>query len=64
MCSQQNAWPVANTPPAIRMSVPFDKVQELPETIQSMIGYSIHPPFIGHVDGRHPLKAAERLAKL
>lgn len=46
------------------MSVPFQEVQELPEAIQSMIGYSIHPPFIGHVDGRHPLKAAERLAKL
>lgn len=46
------------------MSVPFDQVHELPEAIQSMIGYSIHPPFIGHVDGRHPLKAAERLAKL
>jgi ectoine hydroxylase-related dioxygenase (phytanoyl-CoA dioxygenase family) len=24
------------------------------ERIQSMLGYSIHPPFMGHVDGLHP----------
>mmetsp|Transcript_9380 Transcript_9380/g.22515 ORF Transcript_9380/g.22515 Transcript_9380/m.22515 type:complete len:298 (-) Transcript_9380:213-1106(-) len=44
------------------LSVPFEQVGSLPVEIQSMVGYSIHPPFIGHVDGRHPLKAAERLA--
>ena len=44
------------------LSVPFDQVAALPPEIQIMAGYSIHPPFIGHVDGRHPLKAAERLA--
>ena len=46
------------------LSVPFDQVAMLPPEIQVMAGYSIHPPFIGHVDGRHPLKAAERLAGL
>eukprot|EP00929_Paragymnodinium_shiwhaense_P095004 TRINITY_DN55934_c0_g1_i1.p1 TRINITY_DN55934_c0_g1~~TRINITY_DN55934_c0_g1_i1.p1 ORF type:complete len:195 (+),score=28.77 TRINITY_DN55934_c0_g1_i1:497-1081(+) len=44
------------------LSIPFDEVSKLPEELQSMAGYSIHPPFIGHVDGRHPLKAAGRLA--
>ena len=44
------------------LSLPFDQVAMLPDEIQIMAGYSIHPPFIGHVDGRHPLKAAERLA--
>jgi ectoine hydroxylase-related dioxygenase (phytanoyl-CoA dioxygenase family) len=29
----------------------------MPAALQSMIGYSIHPPFMGHVDGRHPLKS-------
>jgi ectoine hydroxylase-related dioxygenase (phytanoyl-CoA dioxygenase family) len=29
----------------------------MPLALQSMIGYSIHPPFMGHVGGRHPLKA-------
>jgi ectoine hydroxylase-related dioxygenase (phytanoyl-CoA dioxygenase family) len=28
-----------------------------PLQLQSLLGYSIHPPFMGHVDGRHPLKA-------
>ena len=26
------------------------------ERIQSLLGYSIHPPFMGHVDGLHPLR--------
>jgi ectoine hydroxylase-related dioxygenase (phytanoyl-CoA dioxygenase family) len=29
----------------------------LPLQLQSLLGYSIHPPFMGMVDGRHPLKA-------
>jgi ectoine hydroxylase-related dioxygenase (phytanoyl-CoA dioxygenase family) len=27
----------------------------LPARAQELLGYSIHPPFMGHVDGRHPL---------
>lgn len=27
--------------------------------IQSMLGYSIHPPFMGHIDGMHPLRALD-----
>jgi ectoine hydroxylase-related dioxygenase (phytanoyl-CoA dioxygenase family) len=26
---------------------------------QSMLGYSIHPPFIGQVDGMHPLRLVD-----
>ena len=26
------------------------------ERVQQLLGYSIHPPFMGHVDGRHPAK--------
>jgi ectoine hydroxylase-related dioxygenase (phytanoyl-CoA dioxygenase family) len=26
------------------------------ERVQALLGYSIHPPFMGHVDGRHPLR--------
>ena len=29
---------------------------EYSERIQSLLGYSIHPPFMGHVDGLHPLR--------
>lgn len=30
---------------------------KLPKRVQEIMGYSIHPPFMGYVDGRHPLKS-------
>ena len=39
------------------LGVPSGEVPELSPRIQELIGYGIHPPFMGHVDGRHPLKA-------
>ncbi len=39
------------------LGVPADDVARLPTRLQELIGYGIHPPFMGHVDGRHPLKA-------
>lgn len=39
------------------LGVPAGEVPCLSETVQELIGYGIHPPFMGHVDGRHPLKA-------
>ncbi len=41
------------------LGVPANEVPSLPDTVQRLIGYGIHPPFMGHVDGRHPLKALE-----
>jgi ectoine hydroxylase-related dioxygenase (phytanoyl-CoA dioxygenase family) len=32
------------------------KAAEYSARIQAMLGYSIHPPFMGHVDGLHPLR--------
>jgi hypothetical protein len=29
------------------------------DDIRRMIGYSIHPPFVGAVDGLHPLRLLE-----
>ena len=49
-----SAWlrPVENhvlaVPPAIAST--------LPDRLQELLGYNIHPPFIGYVDGRHPRK--------
>jgi len=37
--------------------VPAETVRQLSPTVQALMGYSIHPPFMGHVDGRHPLKS-------
>jgi len=38
------------------LATPPSVVETLDPRLQSLIGYSIHPPFIGHADGRHPLK--------
>lgn len=26
------------------------------DRVRSLLGYSIHPPFMGHIDGLHPLR--------
>jgi ectoine hydroxylase-related dioxygenase (phytanoyl-CoA dioxygenase family) len=36
--------------------VPPDRARLLPERLQELLGYNIHPPFTGYVDGRHPRK--------
>ena len=41
------------------LAVPTDVVSTLPERLQELLGYNIHPPFIGYVDGRHPRKLLE-----
>jgi len=36
------------------LATPAEVVRELPERVQRLLGYSIHPPFMGYVDGMHP----------
>jgi ectoine hydroxylase-related dioxygenase (phytanoyl-CoA dioxygenase family) len=36
--------------------VPPGPAAALPGRLQELLGYNIHPPFIGYVDGRHPAK--------
>src|SRR4030081_3685591 len=36
------------------LAVPAAVAARLPERARELIGYSIHPPFMGHVDGVHP----------
>ena len=36
------------------LEIPREMAAELPETLQSLIGYSVHPPFMGMVEGMHP----------
>ena len=36
------------------LAVPPEIADKLPERVRELIGYSIHPPFMGHVDGLHP----------
>jgi ectoine hydroxylase-related dioxygenase (phytanoyl-CoA dioxygenase family) len=36
------------------LAVPPELARTLPVRLQELLGYNIHPPFIGYVDGRHP----------
>lgn len=36
------------------LAIPADVAAALPERVQDLLGYSIMPPFIGYVDGKHP----------
>lgn len=38
------------------LAVPREVAATLPERARELIGYSIHPPFMGYVDGMHPAR--------
>jgi ectoine hydroxylase-related dioxygenase (phytanoyl-CoA dioxygenase family) len=41
------------------LAVPPPLVATLAPRLQELLGYDIHPPFIGYVDGRHPRRVLE-----
>ena len=45
---------------AFTLSVPRDMARTVSDDIRRMLGYSIHPPFVGAVDGMHPLRLLEQ----
>jgi ectoine hydroxylase-related dioxygenase (phytanoyl-CoA dioxygenase family) len=45
---------------AFTLSTARDTVRVVSEDIRRMLGYSIHPPFIGQVDGMHPKRLLEQ----
>lgn len=38
---------------------PPSVARTMPPRVQAMLGYSIHPPFIGQVEGKHPLRLVD-----
>ena len=38
------------------LAVPPETARTLPVRLQELLGYNVHPPFLGYVDGRHPGK--------
>jgi ectoine hydroxylase-related dioxygenase (phytanoyl-CoA dioxygenase family) len=40
----------------LALAVPRQVAREMPERLQRLIGYDIHPPFLGYVDGRDPIE--------
>lgn len=41
------------------LAVPPEKARTMSERVQQLLGYSIHPPFMGHVAGLHPKRLLE-----
>lgn len=41
------------------LAVPREIVRTLDPRLQELLGYNIHPPFVGYVDGRHPGRLLE-----
>ncbi len=41
------------------LEIPKAQARQLRPSIQSLLGYSIHAPFMGMVDGRHPRRALD-----
>jgi ectoine hydroxylase-related dioxygenase (phytanoyl-CoA dioxygenase family) len=44
------------------LAVPAELVKKLPERARELIGYSIHPSFMGHVDRVHPKRLLQAQA--
>ncbi len=57
--SNQYCEPWARPQENFFLSIPPEKVRAMSPRVQSLLGYSIHPPFMGHSRGRHPLRALE-----
>ena len=55
MClTAQYCAPFCRTQENFSLSIPKARVKTFSETIQRLLGYSIHPPFMGMVEGKHP----------
>ena len=54
--SNQYCEPWARTQENFFHGVPTGKVRAMSPQLQSLLGYSIHPPFMGHVTASHPTK--------
>jgi ectoine hydroxylase-related dioxygenase (phytanoyl-CoA dioxygenase family) len=58
--SNQYCAPWARQQENFMMSVPREKAQRMSARVQALLGYSIHPPFMGHVEGLHPSRLLQR----
>ncbi len=60
MClTAQYCAPFCRTQENFSLSIPKPRVRTFSETIQRLLGYSIHPPFMGMVEGKHPKRVLE-----
>lgn len=57
--SNQYCQPWARQQENFLQGVPLEVARQMPERLQQMLGYSIHPPFMGQLTASHPAKALE-----
>jgi len=57
--SNQYCQPWARPQENFFLAIPWAEVAAMSPVVQSLLGYSIHPPFMGQVSAYHPLKALQ-----
>jgi ectoine hydroxylase-related dioxygenase (phytanoyl-CoA dioxygenase family) len=57
--SNQYCQPWARQQENFTLSVPVEVAREMPPELQGLLGYSVHPPFMGQLTASHPRKALE-----
>ncbi len=57
--SNQYCQPWARQQENFPLAVPVEVAREMPAALQSLLGFSIHPPFMGQLTASHPAKALE-----
>jgi ectoine hydroxylase-related dioxygenase (phytanoyl-CoA dioxygenase family) len=55
--SHQYCEPWARQQENFMVSIPRERVRAMSPRLRQLIGYSIHPPFMGQLAGRHPEKS-------
>jgi ectoine hydroxylase-related dioxygenase (phytanoyl-CoA dioxygenase family) len=58
--SNQYCQPWARQQENFLLSIARERARAMSERVQALLGYSVHPPFMGHVRGSHPRKLLER----
>lgn len=57
--SNQYCEPWARQQENYTLAIPPERVARMSERVRQLLGYSIHPPFMGHVNGVHPRRLLE-----
>jgi ectoine hydroxylase-related dioxygenase (phytanoyl-CoA dioxygenase family) len=57
--SPQYCQPYLRTQESQLLVVPPDAARACSDRVRALLGYSIHPPFLGQVDGMHPLRLVD-----
>lgn len=57
--SNQYCQPWARTQENFYLAIPPEEAAKMEPKVQSLLGYSIHPPFMGQITASHPLKSLE-----